>query len=809
MKCRWMNRLIAVVLTAAVLLNMGGMHAYAEEEGSSGKYISDVFIAYGHDETKAAKWLEDNGWEPVPGDFNAGKNSKWDKPIAAVMGIKRTDDEDKAITDIAVMNMTGGYSLPDYEKLIQEKKSQIDEFINSFMPVIKEFRANYNGEGSRFGQKRAQLAYDALNKFYDGDPKGDYAVNDTGMKLGDFFVGQLKQEGSKEGGDLQQMILESSGPAMFAVESLLSMGTDTGEETWLERASGLTGDQLTENLSRYVPVAEGQDIAQSAAEQYLNQYYGDTAAMMADQWLEVHEQLLWYESYCDEHGLWPKQGESNDAYSKRLQKYFDNLRKNDEDAYDENADKFASTGLLYDRLYEVPYEGAWGETMGDFFNPADGRNYGLNADSFLPMAAGLSEGQRAGLEFLNLRTMLLAGLGAEEGFDAVMPEVEKVMGEQKEMDIFTGINRGIFRGGVAMTSQALMEQNAGNGQAFDKIWDNNGIVAMTCNAAAFAGLFSIGMGCFMIPGGTAAKYSAAEIAGFQSTFNRAQEAHKAMMKAIEEGTGRYSNRIYNDYVKAQSSLENAKSATTVTKMGVAGRWMLGIGGALMIGAAIVRGIQLWKYYDRDMKPIPLMIVDESDIVTYLTDDDGKPILDENGDQKKNIEFNDYEYYQAVKCNRPQVGELDDWNDGVKEYKDHGCFDIADLNADYGQEWVALYTVKSKNKGYPILADSLTVQYGSSSMPKNCRKPLHLFTYSNPVDLGDTAWAYNNKKEGVYLFWDEDTAAFPADTASAFSRGYIAMACAASLAIGILGTTLALYPKRKKERELLAQDETTV
>ena len=453
--------------------------------------------------------------------------------------------------------------------------------------------------------------------------------------------------------------------------------------------------------------------------------------------------------------------------------------------------------------------GGWGETFYDFFNPADGEDYGMDADNFLPMAAALSDGQRAGLEFLNLQTMLLAGLGAEEGFDQIAPDVRKIMGEQKEMDIFTGINRGIFRGGVALTSEALMEQNAGRGQAFDKIWDNDGIVAMASNAAAVAGVFAFGTGCFMIHGGVTAKYTAAEIAQFEDSFNKAKTAYDTMIKGVEEGTGRYSERLTDQYVQAEERLNNARSAQTVTKMGVAGRWMLGIGGALMIAAAVVRGVQLWKYYQRDMKPIPLMIVDESDIVTYLTDDAGKPILDANGDQKKNIEFNDYEYYQSVRCNRPQVGEIDDWNDGVAEYKDHGCFDVADLNADYGQEWLALYTVKSRNKGYPILADSLTLQYGSGSTPKGCTKPLHLFTYTNAADLGDTAWAYNNKKKGVYFFWDEDTTAFPAETASAFSRGHIAMACAASLAIGILGTTAALYPKRKREKELAAQNETTM
>jgi len=202
-----------------------------------------------------------------------------------------------------------------------------------------------------------------------------------------------------------------------------------------------------------------------------------------------------------------------------------------------------------------------------------------------------------------------------------------------------------------------------------------------------------------------------------------------------------------------------------------------------------------------MKPIPLMIVDEADVVTYVTDDKGSPVLDENGNQKKNIDFDTYEFYNAVKCNRPEVGEIGDWQDGVKEYADHGCADVADLNADMGQEWIALYTVRSENKGNPILADSLKLQYGDSKVPEGCTKALHLFTYTNAVDLGDTAWAFNNDKKGVYFFWDEDVNAFAAETASAFGGGALALAGIGGLLIGALGSTFAGgMRKKKKERK---------
>ena len=244
-----------------------------------------------------------------------------------------------------------------------------------------------------------------------------------------------------------------------------------------------------------------------------------------------------------------------------------------------------------------------------------------------------------------------------------------------------------------------------------------------------------------------------------------------------------------------------KTYTKTTRMGVAGRWMMGVGGAILIGAAIVKGIQLYKYYQRKMKPIPRMIVDESDIVTYLTDDNGKPILDENGNQKKNIDFKTYEYYSAVKCNRPDVGEIGDWQDGVKQYKSHNCYDIADLNADMGQEWLALYTVKSADKGDPILADTLTLKYGKNKdLPEGCTTGAHLFTYKNVLDLGDTAWAYNNKKNGIRLYWGEDKGAFAVTTASAFGAGQLALAAIGGLLLGILGTTIAFRSKRRKKEE---------
>ena len=801
-----MKKMLAAVLAGTMIFNMAAMGVSAEES-KGGKYVSDVFIAYGKTEDEAAKWLKDNDWEPVVGDFNAGKasffddNELQDQNVAAVMGIKRTDDKQNAITDMAVMNMTGGYSIPDYETLLNDKKAEIDEYVNHFMVVIEEYRANYNKEGSEYGKKRADMAYELLNKFFDGDPEDPDAANDTGMKLGDLFLASTRQEGDEKGGDLQQIMLESSGPAVLAVESLLALGTDTGKETWIQRASGLTGDELAQNLPKYVPEAEGRDVTDSEANMYLNEKYGDTAAVLVNQGVNIHEEMLWYETYNDENGLWQGEDEDDEAYTDRLTKYFDDLKKQDEDKYNEACQRYNTDAILYNRLYEVPYKGDWGETMGDFFNPAEGEYY-LEPECFLPMAAALSDGQRAGLDFLSLQTLLIIGLGSEEGLDYIKPDLKKVLGDDKqEMDVYTGINRSAFRKGVAITNEALMEQNAGKGQAFDQLWDNTGIMAITSYAAGAIGAITLATGAFLSAKKTILASPPGVLKNVEEKAIDAYTKYEDWNNASEIGQEIADNPHTADWNQAKADLEKARGYDVST----AGRWMMGIGGAILIGAAVVKGVQLWQYYQRTMKPIPRMIVDESDIVTYLTDDSGKPLLDDKGNQKKNIEFNTYEYYTSVKCNRPDVGEIGDWQEGVSDYKneEHYCYDIADLNADMGQEWIALYTVKSSNKGDPILADSLTLQYGKDEMPEGCTVGLHLFTYTNTVDLGDTAWAFNNAKEGVRFYWDVDAGAFAADTASTFGTGQMALAGIGGLLLGIAGATVVLRTRKKKEEEQAA------
>ena len=744
---------------------------------NSGKYIKDVFVAYGKDKATADQWLKDHGWEPFA-DLNEGKVSNVMKDVVAVLGIKRTSDPNEAITDMATMNMLGDYSFDEYDKLVQEKKADIDEFIRSFIPALEEYRDNYNGKGSAGGKKRAQVTHDLLNKFFDGDPNGQYAVNDTGKPLGDLFLNKTKTEigdiaynalpaeKKQNTADFQQIILESSGPAVLIIEQALALATDTAKTSWLDRLNGMTSKYLLKHIEEFAPEAKGQNLAASAVKSLLAAHFEDASKKLAADWKGVREDILWYEAYCDAHDLWQEDAEEDDAYSKRVETYFGNLKEESAERYKQEADRFHNIDCYYYAISNTNYSGEWGSTLYDFFNPEDEKaDYSKKYDYFAPIAFALSDGQRASLEFLKLPSLLRVGIDSDSVMKADFPSVDEVFknNDGKEMEsisIYSGINRGIFRKGVALTKNALDQKNMGK-DPYEKIWDETGIVSIISYVTFGLSTVSIVTGAVLF-----AKF-------------------KDVVFTVIDTDDVFITMDGGDPM-----------AGTKQALGTTGKWLMGIGGALMIVAAVIKAIQMYEFYNRTFTQIPTMIVDEADIVSYTPG--------ENGQSIKNINFDQFDYYEVVKCNRQEVGLHKSAQKGVSRYVEWGCGDAADLNADIGKQWLALYVNRSPEKGNPILADSLTVQYKETKTPENCNGYLHMFGVKDtPVKLDNMDYCYRADKGGIYLFWNSDAAAY---TSSAFSQGgVIAISAAGGLMAGILGATAVLLPKKKKREAAQTQD----
>ncbi|MBR2088558.1 MAG: hypothetical protein IJ906_15825, partial [Oscillospiraceae bacterium] len=334
---------------------------------------------------------------------------------------------------------------------------------------------------------------------------------------------------------------------------------------------------------------------------------------------------------------------------------------------------------------------------------------------------------------------------------------------------------------------------------YEQIWEWTGVVDI-----ALIGTFLVGKS--MLIGGfiLSSRYSTyagriEELTGIITKQNQIIENADSTIRSMVDNANKLGrevteqeltmiNKLGKDQVNAANVKFDARSElSSLQRMGTAARWLMGIGGALMIAAAITKGIQLWKYYNRTFLPIPLYIVDEADIVSYTTD--------KNGNEVKNIDFDQYVYYEVVKCNRQDIGVNSKAQDGVDQYAEWGCGDAADLNCDIGKQWLALYTVKSDKKGDPILADSLKLQTGSDAVPAGCTVPLHFFTYTYAADLGDEAYAYGNDMNGVYFFWDTDANAY---TASSFTTGQLALAGIGGLAAGILGASVVMLITKKRK-----------
>lgn len=810
------TKLLSCLLTLVMVFTASGATTAAAADNNGGKYVKDVFIAYayGDSEDPAKEWLTQHGYQPIA-DLNAGKTSATKTNTVAMLGITRTDDPSEAITDMAVMNMNGGYSFDKYEEIVKQKRADIDEFINTFIPALNEYRDNYNGKGSEGGKKRAQMAHDLLNKFFDGDPEGDYAVNDTGKPLGDLFLNKTKQEIGNDAynalsadqklntADFEQIILESSGPAVLMIEQILALATDTAEESWMDRLNGLSGRDLVKNIAEYVPSAKGKNLAPSAAMNLLAAHYEDYAKNLAKDWKDVHDDILWYEQYCEEHNLVKDEEETGESYDSKLNDHFNKLKEADLDKYNDEIMRFTKVDSYYYLITDVSYTGEWGETLYELFRPEDeSADYSNKTEYFAPIAAALSDGQRAALEFLSLSSLLRVAMNSDTAIGADFPSTDELFknskGEKMEsISIYTGINRAIFREGVALTNDAMVEKNMGN-DPYGDIWDLGGMADITSYTMLGVGVLNLTTGALMY------SYAAKAVPGLEKAFDTAQNAFNTSTTRSIEVVTKHKTLVTKETMESLLySRDAAKNSLETTKsLGTAGKWMMGIGGALMIAFAILKGVQMYQYYHVEFSRIPVMIVDEADIKTTVKGDDGKNVTLTNFDQ--------FVYYDVVKCNRQEIGLSPSAQKNVDKYKEWNCGDAADINGDVGQEWVAMYVNRSPKKGNPILADSLVLKLGKDSekKPTDRNGYLHFFTIDDPFRMDDDNYSYSEYEDkdgypGMYLYWNGDVNAFAdgaSATASAFNGGYFALAGIGGLALGILGTTLVMLPRLRKKKE---------
>ncbi len=777
--------LIAVIL--AILTAMT-LPAQVFADSTDEKYISEVQIGVGKSASEAEKALE--GYEILKdgnGNYadlnkNAGATGTGAKGNRVVyLGFKKTAYANEAITDLAVMNMKGGYSVEDYEALMESNmKDQIIPFVDSFLAAIEEYRENCNSSNAA-NKKRAAYIRDILNKFTDDDcggaGLGDLLLNETKYEMGDSAYNALPAAEKKKHADILTIVAQANGQATLIIENLLTRAADTGDDTWTDRLSRTTYEDLLDDTG----------LSPSKAKKELDLEYYDDAMIILSMWDAFKAQLDGYDDAV------AKLEEETGRDLSKQQAIVDNF--NIETATDEEAAAYAEavaelrenaeiiSNCYADVLCKEYLEGIkYGNTtLLDFFT-TESSAIEEDITVLYPLAAALSPGQRAGLEFVTLQQLVMIGSTDEKGYaDSEYEETETT-------SIYLGVNREIYeKNGVALTSDALRtkaveKMNSENDSFILSIWTCSMIGLTLFSATAFGITARVRVSTISSINKYNAKLSQMTKSvksiknGLRSLQNPTEHATEYELATLESKV----NSLNVELAEAEKALNSYKNSNYVARLeansALCSKLMIGYGIAMIVLIGITTYLtyqDIANRYKVDFTFIPRYMVDEKDITGY------------NIKGEKIVLKNQAAYYKAAICNRT----------GGDYYGTVG--NIGDLNGYVGKQWLALYAAKNEAEA-PILAASFKVT-GSAEIPAGYTLGIHSFGTDAAENLNNPLYVWKSDAPKVFVYFKTDEAAATAGAAgSNFTAGTVALSGVCGLAAGALITLVCMKVSKKKK-----------
>ena len=813
-----MKKFAMILISLVLCITMAALapaQVMAAANGSGTLYVSEVQVGMGETSDEAAAELlaegftilKDSDGEYADLNYEAGTKSGMKKgPTQKIVyiGYKTTDDPSEAITDLAVMNMNGGYDVEEYEVLMNKyMDSQIKPFVDRFISTLEEYRENYNKPADSLNHKRADYYRQMLNILTDDDtgdqPLGDLLLNKTKYELGDDAYNALSDVEKKNHADILTLLTQGNGQAIMMIETLLARSADTADNSWMDRIKDFDLDALKEQIKKDNPNLTTE--ADVTAE--LDKQYYDTAMKLVSKQAELIESLN-DETNDDVENELANKEDNTEANKARLANLSENTTAEEAgdiavDMLDAEAD-MVSGGEVLENIVITEYLGVTDfgdDTLLEFFqNDADG----YSAESireWYPIAASLSEGQIAALDFLSLKDLIAVAITDEEGYKD--PGVDKL----NKASVYQDVDRAIFEpGGVALTNAALRsKQNAKediNNTDFSlsgvgiALWVGTGISAVGLGATAIAA---------KVIGGSAPAASLTErVASLTEKIINAKKVMEATVTdpfylAHPEFVDTLQKSAQNNITRSGQALTKANKALDAAKADIAARssFCKALAAGFAVVTAILAGLSIYvtvsemlEYYEVTFKAIPKYIVDEADITEIR-----------NGEQV--VVRNDTAYYKVVSCNRKEgSSDVEKTN-----YRILGTSN--DLNGDVGKQWLSLYSVKYE-EGRPILADSLKVVKGDPNLPSGYETGIHRFGESAAFNLTSKLYCYNDKPDGTYVYFknaDRTVKAMTDGEASTTSGSLISfgsIAIGAGVGIIIGGGIVALIMNAKKKKK---------
>ena len=765
------NRILSMVLTIVTLF-LVTVPAYAAEDE---EYLADLRIVYADDYNEACEILDDGEFADYK-IFNANLNANTGK-IGVWLAYKTTTDIEEAITDIAVMQMRGGYNEGNYQAMIKQSYQEYLDFGENYLVAIDYFNKAYDA-----GNYLAKIARRQLN-FYNVVTEGiDDIPTFEGERIGDIFASGI------DAGELATMFMEGNSYALNNIRSLLAMGVSYNADgkTYLEKVSDEAANYTADNTI------------------YENEDYNDVAKVLAPE-------ILVYKSIF-----------------KELETFEPELNYEDEELTDLEieymeymyiAKLMRGTTYLNDKtLYQFCVE------------------YELNTEDcsvLYPLVAALNEGQLAITKVNHFYDVVRysSTVTSSETLDEELANAEEKYGDNP-FNVYTGVDRTIYRDTFALTSAAYRADAFTESGLAAALWDAKDSTATIVNIMGIIGLGTMAAtGVLHVVDKLVLKSAKEKLATIENKFfydagenywsnvtNKfttpetvlddivseykiangndlyatmtPQEKFDFVTKYIDENPkvlGTFDKQSYNNIADslADDRLANTAYKTAKDKYNKAFDSYLNhtpvyytmyvAGGLIALASAIRLGVGIYNYYHPDYDDIPTAMVDLIDT--------------KDGDR--------YIKYDVV-----YEAEL---NEG-------GGYSAADLNAFSAARWNALYYTKSYEAGKPLLAGEFVIST-NNNVPAEKHAPVHRFGEVVSYNLNK----YNfNETHSIYLSVKQSenqkaaVERVPEIIGSVFSTGYAILACGIGIVAGVggfLGAQEIVKATKKKAKKDEVEEET--
>ena len=759
------KRIISLILIISTFV-CASLTVFAAEE-SEELYLSDLRIVYADDYDQAREILDETEFAEY-NLLNSNLNENTGK-TGVYLAFKITTDIEDAITDIAVMQMNGGYNEGNYQEMIKQSYNEYLEFGENYLVAIEYFNNAYDA-----GNYLAEIAHRQLN-FYNVVTEGiDDEPEFEGERLGDIFFDNI------DVADLATIFMEGNSYALNNIRSLLAMGVSYNEDgkTYLEKVES--------EAERYNADKGIYDV----------ESFDELAVMIAPT----------ITTFC--------------TMFKELSVYESELN------YDDDVDtdleiKYMEYMVMALMMRDVTYQD--GKTLYDFC-----LNYTLDQSdysSLYPLVAALNEGQVAMTKVAHYYDVVRYSMTLEdtEEIETELAAMEEEYGEYP-FNVYEGVDRTIYRDTYALTSAAYRADaytESGLSAALYGEEDYQFNIAATALGSVGVAVFGAGLARYgylkwgakkatelvkkaedyALDSFKATQKYLGRIGGEASSWTPAQAmskfekiltsngynidpgfsdmAFKDQMNYLSKFYGRNSNATgavdfqrmnstVKEYITNEKGVLNAKAnaraATKSLNNGMDLVYTLYIvGGLMMLGSAIALGIEIYNYYHPTYDDIPTAMVDLIDTV--------------DGDR--------YIKYDVV---------------FEAEENEDGGYSAADLNAFSAARWNALYYTKSYEAGKPLLADEFIVS-NSNNIPGTKYAPIHRFgevvCYNlNKYNFDDDHTIYLSVKQSDNEKYA--TAGVPELVGSMFSAGYYVLAgvIGAGLGVGATVGTQEILKRRK-------------